>query len=95
MATEAQPNLALIDQLNGGSRAVDHIAVGGWEYVVLQQGPTPRGICRDSLILFRAGTVTNFTASSVGWNFAAGSSGNIPLEGGVVLTGQKLGSLTP
>jgi hypothetical protein len=44
---------------------------------------------------FRAGTVTNYTASSVGWNFAAGSSGNIPLEGGVVLTGQKLGSLTP
>jgi hypothetical protein len=52
VATEAQPNLALIDHLTGGSRAVDHIAVGGWEYVVLQQGPTPRGICRDSLILW-------------------------------------------
>jgi hypothetical protein len=52
VATEAQPNLALINHLNGGTAAVDHIAMGGWEYVVLQQGPTPRGICRDSLILW-------------------------------------------
>ena len=52
VATEAGPNLALIDHLNGGTAAVDHIAQGGWEYVVLQQGPTPRGICRDSLILW-------------------------------------------
>src|SRR4051812_7618847 len=47
-ATEAGPNLALIDHLQGGSAAVAQIKLGGWEYVVLQQGPTPAGICRDS-----------------------------------------------
>ncbi|MGH9886593.1 MAG: hypothetical protein ACREBE_13745, partial [bacterium] len=51
-ATEAAPNLALIDHLNGGTNAVARIAQGGWEFVVLQQGPTPPGICRDSLILW-------------------------------------------
>jgi hypothetical protein len=52
VAMEAQPNLALIDHLNGGSNAVPRIAQGGWEFVVLQQGPTPSGICRDSLVLW-------------------------------------------
>jgi len=52
IATEAQPNLALIDHLTGSTAAVEQIALGGWEFVVLQQGPTPRGICRDSLILW-------------------------------------------
>src|SRR5256885_16505301 len=52
VATEAGPNLALIDHLTGGSDAATHIAMGGWEFVVLQQGPTPRRICRDSLILW-------------------------------------------
>jgi hypothetical protein len=52
VATEAGPDLALIDHLTGGSDAAEHIAMGGWEFVVLQQGPTPRGICRDSLILW-------------------------------------------
>ena len=52
VATEAGPNLALIDHLTGSTAAVDHIAQGGWEFVVLSQGPTPRGICRDSLILW-------------------------------------------
>jgi len=51
-ATEAGPNLALIDHLQGGSAAVAQIKLGGWEYVVLQQGPTPAGICRDSLVLW-------------------------------------------
>jgi hypothetical protein len=52
VATEAGANLALIDHLNGATAAVAHIAAGGWEYVVLQQGPTPAGICRDSLVLW-------------------------------------------
>ena len=52
VASEAGPNLALIDHLTGSTAAVDHIAQGGWEFVVLSQGPTPRGICRDSLILW-------------------------------------------
>ena len=50
--TAAGPNLALIDHLNGATNAVAEIKAGGWEYVVLSQGPTPRGICRDSLTLW-------------------------------------------
>lgn len=52
VATEAGPNLALIDHLTGSTAALAHIAQGGWEYVILQQGPTPAGICRDSLVLW-------------------------------------------
>src|SRR5690349_5572514 len=52
VAAEAGPNLALIDHLTGSSSARERIAQGGWEYVVLQQGPTPAGICRDSLVLW-------------------------------------------
>jgi hypothetical protein len=52
VATEAGPNLALIDHLNGATRAAESIRAGGWSYVVLQQGPTPAGICRDSLVLW-------------------------------------------
>src|SRR5215217_6534219 len=52
VATEAKPNLALIDHLQGGSQAVAQIALGGWELVVLQQDTTTAGICRDSLILW-------------------------------------------
>ena len=52
VAVEARPNLALIDHLNGGSGAVGQMKRGGWEYVILQQGPTPAGICRDSLVLW-------------------------------------------
>jgi hypothetical protein len=52
VAMEAGPNLALIDHLNGGTAAVQVLKLGGWDYVVLSQGPTPRGICRDSLVLW-------------------------------------------
>jgi hypothetical protein len=52
VAMEAGADLALIDHLTGGTSAVARIAQGGWEYVVLQQGPTPAGICRDSLVLW-------------------------------------------
>ncbi len=52
VAMEAGPNLALIDHLTGSSNAVARIAQGGWDYVVLSQGPTPAGICRDSLFLW-------------------------------------------
>ena len=51
-AMEAGPNLALIDHLNGATNAVQMVKLGGWDYVVLSQGPTPRGICRDSLVLW-------------------------------------------
>lgn len=46
------PDLALIDHLNGGSNAVAQIQLGGWKYVVLQQGPSTLSINRDSLILW-------------------------------------------
>ncbi|HTE43755.1 MAG TPA: hypothetical protein VK636_00815, partial [Gemmatimonadaceae bacterium] len=52
VATEAGPNLALIDHLTGSTAALAHIRQGGWELVILQQGPTPAGICRDSLVLW-------------------------------------------
>ena len=52
VASAVGPNLGLIDHLNGATRAVEMIAQGGWEYVILQQGPTTIGICRDSLVLW-------------------------------------------
>jgi hypothetical protein len=52
VAMEAGPNLALIDHYNGATNALRRIASGGWEFVILQQGPTPPGICRDSLVLW-------------------------------------------
>ncbi len=51
--SETGPNLALIDHLNGATHAAAAIDRGGWQFVVLQQGPTSSpGICRDSLILW-------------------------------------------
>lgn len=53
VASETGPNLALIDHLNGATHAAAAIKKGGWQFVVLQQGPTSApGICRDSLILW-------------------------------------------
>lgn len=50
----AQPNTAVIDFAL--ERSVhDKIAEGGWDTVILQQGPTTPGICRDTLVL---GTVS-------------------------------------
>jgi hypothetical protein len=43
-------NLALIDHVKGATDAVARID-GGWGFVVLQQGPTPAGVCRDTLVL--------------------------------------------
>src|SRR4029079_17394168 len=45
--TEAGPNLALIDHLNGATAAAATIKAEAWDLVILQQGPTPAGICRD------------------------------------------------
>jgi hypothetical protein len=47
----ALPNLAVIDHVNGMSNAVEVIRGGGWDYVVLQQGPTTTAIGRDTLVL--------------------------------------------
>ena len=47
----AGPNLAVIDHTNGATDAPAEIARGDWDVVLLQQGPTPPGICRDTLII--------------------------------------------
>jgi hypothetical protein len=47
----AGPNLAVIDHSNGASDAVARIGGGRWSFVVLQQGPTPAGVCRDTLVI--------------------------------------------
>lgn len=55
VATVAKPDFALIDHLNGGSDAVARIKDGGWEYVVLQQGPSSLVVNQDSLKLWTRG----------------------------------------
>jgi hypothetical protein len=47
----AGPNLAVIDHTNGGTDALAKIAGSRWDVVVLHQGPTPAGICRDTLVI--------------------------------------------
>ena len=51
VASVARPNLALIDHVEGSSNAVDAIRQGGWNYVVLQQGPSALALSRDTLLL--------------------------------------------
>jgi hypothetical protein len=47
----ALPNVAVIDHADGLTAAREAIAAQRWDLVVLQQGPTPEGICRDTLVL--------------------------------------------
>ncbi len=47
----AGANLAVIDHTNGSTDALAQIDGHAWNFVVLQQGPTPAGICRDTLII--------------------------------------------
>jgi hypothetical protein len=47
----ALPNVAVIDHADGLTPAREAIAAQRWDLVVLQQGPTPAGICRDTLVL--------------------------------------------
>ena len=49
VATDAPANYALIDHANGS--APDKITRGNWSMVILQQGWTPAGPCRDTLRL--------------------------------------------
>jgi len=49
--TVAGPDFALVDHWKEGT-AVHEIAEGGWELVVLQQGPSSVAVNRDSLRLF-------------------------------------------
>ena len=47
----AGPNMAVIDHTPAGSDAIRKIEGSRWDLVVLQQGPTPAGICRDTLVI--------------------------------------------
>ena len=51
VAMIAGPDLAVIDHTTGASDAPAKIARGHWDIVLLQQGPTPAGICRDTLVI--------------------------------------------
>jgi hypothetical protein len=57
--TVAAPDMALIDHWKDGL-ATREIAGGGWEWVVLQQGPSSTDVNRDSLRL-----VTGFFAAEI------------------------------
>lgn len=51
--TTANPGFALVDHLDGGSDAVDQVKQGGWDFVILQQGPSS---LPDSRVLLIDGT---------------------------------------
>lgn len=51
VASVTGPDLALIDHLNGATNAVADVRLGGWQYVVLQQGPSSVPVNRDTLVL--------------------------------------------
>lgn len=57
------PNYAVIDHWYDGN-AQKEIDKGGWTYVVMQQGWTPAGVCRDTLRL--AATLFNDHIKKVG-----------------------------
>jgi hypothetical protein len=63
-AMVAGPNLALIDHWGSGP-AREAIAQGGWEWVILQQGPSSVGVNRDTLRLattYFAGVIAGVNA---------------------------------
>jgi hypothetical protein len=47
----ARTNMAVVDHTTGPSDALARIRGGEWDFVVLQQGPTPPGMCRDTLVI--------------------------------------------
>ena len=51
VASVARPNFALIDHAEGKSNALAVIGEGGWDYVVLQQGPSALDLSRDTLVI--------------------------------------------
>ncbi|HUQ18153.1 MAG TPA: hypothetical protein VM099_00960, partial [Gemmatimonadaceae bacterium] len=63
VATLGVPNYAVIDHWYEGT-AQKQIDKGGWAYVVMQQGWTPAGVCRDTLRL--AATLFNEHIKKIG-----------------------------
>jgi len=52
VASAVGPDLALIDHLNGATDALSQLQHGGWQFVVLQQGPSSLAANQDSLLLW-------------------------------------------
>lgn len=52
VASSTGADMALIDHLNGGSDALAQLRLGGWNYVILQQGSSTLPVNRDSLALW-------------------------------------------
>ena len=52
VAASTGANFALIDHLTGGSDALAQLKLGGWNYVILQQGSSTLPVNRDSLTLW-------------------------------------------
>lgn len=52
VASSTGADFALIDHLNGGSDALAKLKLGGWNFVVLQQGSSTLPVNRDSLALW-------------------------------------------
>ncbi|MES2305653.1 MAG: hypothetical protein V4558_09100 [Gemmatimonadota bacterium] len=83
----AGADLALIDHINGGSNALSLLGQGGIDVVVLQQGPTPAGMCRDSLVLWtrmfdeRIKAAGARTAVMMSWSGAPGSGQDWDFDG--------------
>jgi hypothetical protein len=63
VATVAGPDMALVDHWSEGT-AVREIRKGGWEWVVLQQGPSSTAINRDTLLLATRQFATEITRVS-------------------------------
>jgi hypothetical protein len=63
-AAVALPDYALVDHASGASDALPTIRRGGWALVVMQQGPSSRGVNRDTLIVGARALAT--VARSVG-----------------------------
>jgi hypothetical protein len=52
VASATGPDLALIDHLHGATNALAQLRLGGWQYVLLQQGPSTLPVNQDSLTLW-------------------------------------------
>ena len=93
------PGYALIDHLQGRSGAVAAVKRGGWDYVVLQQGPSTLAVNRDSLVLW-TGMFDSIirptgarTALYMVWPAGASAQGTDAVRQSYQLAAQSVGGL--